>query len=249
MRTVIIVDDEIDIRSGLRDIIVWEAYGYSVGGLARNGMEALELYEKNPPDLLLTDIKMPKMDGLNLSRRFKQIKPDMAVLLLSGYNEFEYAKEALNLGLNGYLLKPLDVKELIAALQKLDVKKRSSADSNENVIFTQDRNRWINDLLAYINSHYNEDINILKLAEKFHFSEDYVGKQIKKATNESFNRYLNLLRVNHSLHLLTETGLPIHIISNLVGYKHIEHFYKSFYSIKKITPKKYRTAFGNIEFS
>lgn len=108
----LIVDDEEDIREGLRDIINWEEEGFSIVGLAEDGVDALEQYQRTTPHLIVTDIRMTRMDGLELSRRIKALNTDVKVLIISGYDEFSYAKKAIQYGIENYLLKPIDTEEL-----------------------------------------------------------------------------------------------------------------------------------------
>jgi two-component system response regulator YesN len=108
----LIVDDEPQIRKGLRTIVPWESYGFVVVGEAVDGVEALTLAREQVPDLVITDVKMPRMNGMDLSRALRAELPDTQVLVLSGYNEFAFAKEALKFGVMDYLLKPVDPDEL-----------------------------------------------------------------------------------------------------------------------------------------
>lgn len=104
---VIIADDKPLIRKSLAQTIHWEALGCEVAGEAENGLEAVELIEKICPDLLISDIKMPGMDGLELTEYAKKIQPDIKVLMITGYQEFEYAQRALSLGVSDLVLKPI----------------------------------------------------------------------------------------------------------------------------------------------
>jgi two-component system response regulator YesN len=115
----LIVDDEPQIRKGLRTIISWEKYGFVVVGEAADGMDALEVAREQHPDLVITDVKMPRMGGMDLSRELRVELPETQVLVLSGYNEFAYAKEALQYGVTDYLLKPVDPGELGRSLERV----------------------------------------------------------------------------------------------------------------------------------
>lgn len=113
MIQVLIVDDEPKLREGLRSFIEWEAYGYSVVDTASNGNEALEKYQQLRPGLVIADIRMPGMDGLQLIGHLREMDPTVHILILSGYADFEYAKKAIQQRADGYLLKPVDEDELI----------------------------------------------------------------------------------------------------------------------------------------
>lgn len=119
MIQVLIVDDEPKLREGLRSFIEWEAYGYNVVDTAANGNEALEKYKSLRPELVIADIRMPGMDGLQLISHLREMDASLHILILSGYADFEYAKKAIQQRADGYLLKPVDEDELIDYLGKI----------------------------------------------------------------------------------------------------------------------------------
>ncbi|GIO31537.1 hypothetical protein J2TS6_26780 [Paenibacillus albilobatus] len=119
MLKVLIVDDEPKLREGLRTLIPWEEQGYRVVDTAANGQEALEKYEAHKPELILADIRMPGMDGLQLIQELRSRGADSHMLILSGYADFEYAKRAISCRVDGYLLKPVDEDELVSYLEQI----------------------------------------------------------------------------------------------------------------------------------
>ena len=118
---VFFVEDEIITREGIRDNVDWRASGFEFCGEATDGEMALPLLRTAQPDVLITDIKMPFMDGLQLSKIVRERMPWVKIIILSGHDEFEYAQKAISLGITDYLLKPVTVQKLQAALQKLTV--------------------------------------------------------------------------------------------------------------------------------
>ncbi|MBA4699869.1 MAG: response regulator [Ruminococcus sp.] len=116
MTKVFLVEDEIVIRNGIKNSIDWQKEGYEFSGEASDGELAYPMILKVKPDILITDIKMPFMDGLELSKMVKEALPEIKILILSGYNEFEYAKEAIHIGVADYLLKPISSTKLLEAL-------------------------------------------------------------------------------------------------------------------------------------
>ena len=117
MYRVIIVDDEPVIRRGLRETIEWDALGLEVAGEAADGAEALKLIREIRPEILITDIRMPEMDGLELIREVKKLDFSIKITILSGYSDYDYLKAAIRLGVDNYLLKPIDNDELISNLK------------------------------------------------------------------------------------------------------------------------------------
>lgn len=120
--TVILVDDEEEVRQAIINKLDWEAIGFQVIGAADNGEDALELAERLRPDVVMTDIKMPFMDGLTLSNKLKQISKDIKIIVFSGFDEFEYAQEAIKLEVEEYILKPINAAKLKAVFARIKVK-------------------------------------------------------------------------------------------------------------------------------
>jgi len=119
---VFFVEDEVITREGIRDNVDWRASGFEFCGEAADGEMALPLLRTAQPDVLITDIKMPFMDGLQLSKVVRERMPWVKIIILSGHDEFEYAQQAINLGVTDYLLKPVTVQKLQNTLQKLTVR-------------------------------------------------------------------------------------------------------------------------------
>lgn len=133
MYRVFLVDNEPYILEGLRNIIDWNEYGLEIAGEALNGLDALKQLDFKEIDILLTDIKMPKMDGLQLMRTLKQSKPNIKFIVLSWYDEFNYIKQGIKYGIENYLLKPINVNELASTLVNT-VEKIERENSNDGII-------------------------------------------------------------------------------------------------------------------
>lgn len=122
MINVLIVDDEPFIRQGLLLLIDWESYGFQICGQASNGMQALECIRAMQPDLVISDIKMPEIDGLQLAKTlYEQYSGDIKLILLSGFYEFGYAKQAIKYQVDDYILKPIVKTELVQVLEEFRV--------------------------------------------------------------------------------------------------------------------------------
>ena len=140
MYRVIIVDDEPIVRKGLRETIEWDSLGLEVAGEAANGVEALRLVRSIRPEVLITDIRMPEMDGLELIREVRQLDFDVKITILSGYSDYDYLKAAIKLGVDNYLLKPIDNDELISNL-------KNAVSEIEKEAIVDQRNRQGSELL------------------------------------------------------------------------------------------------------
>lgn len=135
MYRVVIADDEPMIRKGLRETIEWDNLGLEVSGEAANGRQALELVRSTCPHILITDIKMPEMDGIDLIREVKTLERGMKIIILSGFSDYAYLKEAIRLGVESYLLKPIDNDELVSNLA--DAVDRIEKEAAEETHFYQ----------------------------------------------------------------------------------------------------------------
>ncbi|MEG1777975.1 MAG: response regulator, partial [Angelakisella sp.] len=130
---IMLVDDEEEVRTGIINKIDWEAAGFEVVGDAENGEEGLEKLELLDPDVVLTDIRMPYMDGLTMSERIRQIHPSVKIVIFSGYDDFEYAKQAIKLNIIEYILKPVNVEELTAILGRIKKTLDDEIEQRRNV--------------------------------------------------------------------------------------------------------------------
>ncbi|WMT42760.1 response regulator [Paenibacillus sp. D2_2] len=133
MYKLILADDEEDVREGLLDLIDWESIGYQIVDTAENGREAVDLIEKHVPDVVVTDIQMPFMDGLKLTEWIRQTHPATKVIILTGYEQFEYAQRAIQLDVNEYVLKPFSSEELAEVLRKVKLQIDGELEARKNV--------------------------------------------------------------------------------------------------------------------
>lgn len=117
--TVVVADDEDELREAVCTMIPWKDYGFQLVGSASNGLDALQLVEKHEPDLLLTDIRMPFISGIELARQVREVRPATNIAFLSGYDDFEYAKQAIQYNIISYMLKPLTMEGLGTELRTI----------------------------------------------------------------------------------------------------------------------------------
>ncbi|RCX23375.1 two-component system response regulator YesN [Fontibacillus phaseoli] len=148
MYKLILADDEEDVREGLLQLIDWETLGMVVADSAENGKEALEMVEKHLPDIVVTDIQMPFMSGLQLSEWIRESYPDTKIIILTGYEEFEYAQKAIRLGIDEYVLKPFSAGELTAVIGKVKGKIDDERSERENV--------------QLLSEHYRKNLPVLQ---------------------------------------------------------------------------------------
>ena len=131
--TVLLVDDEEEVFQVIMKKLDWESMGFSIAGYARNGVEALEMAEELQPDVVMTDIKMPYMDGLTLCKKLKELYQKVKVIIFSGFDEFEYAKEAIKIEAEEYILKPINSNELKEVFERIKVNLDKELDEKRNI--------------------------------------------------------------------------------------------------------------------
>lgn len=243
MYRIIIADDEPDIRCGLETILDWNASGFQVTATTENGLQTLQLCESQGADLVITDIRMPLMDGLELARRLKQLSTRIQVIILSGYRDFAYAKRAIGCGVNNYLLKPVDTEELAEELRRIKLTlDRLHLPEEKTIVIAEDisPDSTVSSVIAYINAHFAENLSLQDLGEQFFLNPAYLGKLIKKDRGISFHEYLNYVRIQQAKLLLKSTSLSIHEIVERVGYHFEDHFYRNFKKFVSLNPGDYR---------
>ena len=149
MYSVLLVDDEPSVLTGLRYVIDWDEYGVEIAGTASNGTQALELLRELPVDILITDIQMPQMGGLELLQQVRAQNMDLRCIILTGYDDFKYVKKAAQLGIENYLLKPVSPEELsetlLNTITKIEYLRSRKLDLAENIRVLRDGTfyRWI----------------------------------------------------------------------------------------------------------
>lgn len=243
----LIVDDEMIIRKGLESLS-WERVGIAEKRMSDSGVDALKMISSFCPDIILTDIHMPGLDGLQLAREISASERKCKMILLSGYGTFEYAKEAIRSGVFEFLLKPSSPEEILdavhRAVKELEVNtvltRRDSVEQEKEEMFAagEDRNgRWIMD---YIEKNYMNEITLTSLAEYTHFSITYLSRLIKKETNYNFTKLIGIVRMLKAAELLTNTDLKVYAICERIGINDQRYFSQLFRKTFGKTPMEYR---------
>lgn len=250
MYSVFLVDDEPWVLMGLKNLIDWGEAGFIICGEATDGKKAWERICHLKPDLILSDIQMPGLTGMQLIEKVRQAGIDAEVVIVSGYSEFEYARTALKLDCADYLLKPVYEDELIACLEQ--VKKRRAEQTAEPDIGAEteseipaEGNVYLNEkrvaqeLLRYIQEHY-ADVNQTILADVFCLSASAVSQIIKKYTGRTYSEQLLDVRIQKAQELLRTSNESIESIAEKVGYNDYFYFVKVFKKAAGISPSVFR---------
>ena len=238
---ILLVDDEIIIREGFKRLFDWEAHGCQVVGEAADGMEALEKIDSLRPDIVIMDINIPIMNGLKVIQTARIKHPQMAFVIVSGYDDFSYCQQALRLQITDYILKPVNYEEFGSCIDNLKIS--LFQQQTEAAPQQQQEERTIVGLTRYLQSHLAEDINLAVLADEFHLSAQYISQLFKSEIGVNFHAYLTNIRMEKAKKLLLTTSLPIAEVAQQAGYGDYRAFTKVFRKSEGITPSQYRQDF------
>lgn len=235
MIDVIIVDDERLIRQGIARGINWSQIKCRVVALAENGQEGLSLICKHKPGLVITDIRMPLLSGLDMIKQAKEHVPDTDYIVLSGYDDFSYARKAIGCGVLDYLLKPIDEEELEKKIKDYIIEKKKECRHCGNPL--------VDRILEYTEYNFqNRQLSLAWLCENLIYKNtDYVGRLFKKHTGISFQTHLNRKRIDQACVLLKDKNLKkIYEISEDCGFPPDgQYFSTQFKSVMGMTPRQY----------
>lgn len=239
-----VVEDEPLIRQNMIKKIKSLKLPLTLCAELNDGLLAIETIPQLLPQLIITDIRMPQCDGLELARYIKENYPSIKTIIISGYNDFSYAQEAMRYNVCDYLLKPLKADALQEVLQRIllsfDTANEKLASLHVNA-YDMPPEKICQLILDYFQQHYKNDISISSLAETLGFSMEYLARIFKKETGLSPSKYLTNLRINEAkLLLVTHTSLEIGRIGELVGYKDAFYFSRVFKNNVNMTPSEYR---------
>lgn len=250
-KTILIVDDEPRTRQGLKkNLDTWANGNYQIM-TASNGEEAIQLMKENKVHILITDIRMPEITGLELLKIAKELHIFPVIIVISAYSEFEYAQEALRLGVINYLLKPISKKALIEAVEEAhkEVEKKQRAGLIEKVVDTKlvDANTQnpsnrepIREAIDYINNNLKNELTQKEVADHVHLNPSYLSSLFKEHVKLTFSEYVTRRRIQRAKELLMTTNLPINDIAEESGYKTAKYFIKIFRELEGVTPSAYR---------
>ncbi len=244
MYRVVLVDDERLIIRGLSSVVPWEELGCRVVGSAYDGESGLALIRRERPDMVLTDIRMPNMDGLTMLAALKSEFPRMQTSVLTAYRDFEYARQAIRLGVCRYLLKPSDMKEIQEAIRQMSAQLDAlppERDGAEEAETDEAGNYIVRMALEYIRKNASEPhLSLSDVAEHVYVSQWHLSKLLNRETGQSFFDLLGGIRIGQARDLLEDPLLRIHEVAERTGYSDVAHFSKSFKRYTGMTPGEYR---------
>lgn len=263
MYKVAIVDDEPIIVEGLTRSIPWEKWNCKVVATGYSGMEGIALIEKEKPDILFSDIRMPRLDGLTMIAAAKSQYPQMEITILTGFSDFEYAREAIRIGVTRFLVKPSKMDELEEAVatmvknlkdreQEEPVRRNEGVPAQETEIVqvpeaeegeeSAASSFIVNNALKYMEENYSEKLKLQDVAEQVYVSQWHLSKLLNRYKGQSFSDILNNIRIDKAKELLKDPSLRIGDIADMVGFLDMAHFSRVFKKQTGISANEYRNS-------
>lgn len=255
---IITVDDEYLIRNLIKNCIPWDEIDVDIIGEASNAIEALNLINKNKPDIILTDIYMPVTDGLDMSKHILDKYPEIKVIVITGYDEFEYAKRAIKTGVSDFILKPINDDELrnsVLKLKKAILDERLKEKNYKNIkdkfdVFggimdldesdkKEDKAFNVDEVKKFILKNVsNTNLSLTLVAEYFYVNSSYLSRIFKEKTGKKFSEYITDVRMKIAIEMIKNTNAKSCEIAKKIGLDDSNYFSACFkkytgYSIKE----------------
>lgn len=253
MYNVVIVDDDKLSGEIISECIEKNSPGFNIAGCFDNPLIALEYLQKNYVDVLVTDIRMPEMSGIELIEKTKKINPSCRFIVVSGCRDFEHVKMAIKNKVENYLVKPVNTEELLTSLKNIKDKLEVESEMIVNIKkdnFNVNEYALINDsvirkAVEYINENYDYDITREEVAKITHLSPSYFSTYFKSKTGINFHDYLLFVRISKAIEMLKE-GKSTRDICESVGYSDVRFFNRKFKEFTSYTVAEYRKKIMNL---
>ena len=232
MIKVMLVEDEVGTRNLLRIIVNWEEFHMKIVGEAQNGREALFRMQEEMPDLVVTDIKMPIMDGIALAEEIMEKYPAVKVIIVTAYDDFKYAQKALRAGAVDFILKPLKRQEVKDALLRVGRQIETVEEGARDVI---------DQIRDYMEENYAQSsLSLSKVAYKYYLNSIYLSRKFIKKTGVPFVEYLNNIRIKHACDYLKSGNWKVYEIAEKVGIPNPDYFGRCFRKYMGISVNDYK---------
>lgn len=239
MYRLVIVDDEEKITEGIVNLFPWGEMGFKVVKACSKGMDALYYIENNPVDVLLSDIEMPDLNGIDLCAKIQDY--NIKVIFISSYQKYEYFRSAILYQVEDYLLKPIKFEELRKCFSKIRVKldQEHGLDSEKPTDNETYYEKIIHEVKNYIKDNYRE-CTLEDAASHVNLSAGYLSKIFKEKSGKGFQDYLLEYRMQKACELLDDIHFKSYEVAYYVGYSNPKNFSRAFKAYFGKTPKEYR---------
>jgi two-component system response regulator YesN len=243
----VLIDDEEWIREGLTEHIHWEQLGIELIRSFGNGADAFQFIKQDEVHIILSDIRMPNMTGIELLASLREMEQKQAriisakVIFLTGHDDFKFAQMALKLGALDYILKPAEVEDIEHALIRArDALHKEWSNDVIHPASVEPISYLISKAQQALHSRYMEDLQVTQIAEELFITPNYLSRLFKQETGISFSEHLSQIRVQKACELLVETNEKIYRIGEVVGYGNPRYFSEWFVKHMGMTPGEYR---------
>jgi len=258
MIKVLVVDDDHLVRRGFISMMPWNPHGMEVVGEASNGLKALEFLQEHSVDLLIVDLLMPMMSGMELMREVRKLYPSLHIVVLTFHQEFEYIQEALRLGAVDYITKlELENERMDSVLERIsqriadqtspsiadDVRDQAQTALYHNG-YSEEVSNAVRKAMDYIKSEIHHDLHLPAVAAKVGISRSYFSRCFKDIAGTNFNDYVRGLRMEKAKQLLTQSNRSIRWIASESGYPNEKYFCRIFREETGFLPSHYRKSEG-----
>ncbi|MEH7239072.1 response regulator transcription factor [Bacillus sp. JJ1562] len=239
----IIIDDEKHVREGLLLLAEWKKFGIDTIFEAKDGEEAVKIISEHQPEIIFTDMRMPKKDGISLLKWISKSGILSKTIVVSGYDDFEYMRNAIFYKSFDYLLKPIEPDVLNETLEKAVNEWKEQALHQRTLVTPntyQKEKTGIHLIEEFVRQNYQKEINLQEIADRFFFSREYISRKFKQEFDDTITDYVMKIRMEKAKELLENPHLKIYEIANHVGYQNEKYFSKLFKKLIGVRPNEYR---------
>lgn len=241
MRTVILIDDDVWALADMRETFRFDRYGFRIAGEYRSAEEAVCAMEKAAPDLIVSDICMSAGSGLDLAALCAEKYPGTVMILVSGHERFDYAREAIRQGVFAYLLKPLLDSEVKQTMERLMKQlPAGEAEAEAGLPDAPGEDSLVGRAMSYIGEHYDVSLPLETVAGALYVNKNYLSELFSKSLGMTFTQYKNTVRISHAKELIRKGGLSMTEIAQRTGFDSASRFSKVFHQIEGISPQQYQ---------
>lgn len=246
MKKVMAADDEAYVRDALRQLVPWKELGCELSGIVCNGQELIDEMEQAHPDIVITDIRMPLLDGLEVCRYVHDRCPEAQVIILSAYSDFSYARTALRYGACEYVLKLDLVEELPRAVEKaVRLLDRQNREVMEGVPEQESPAALYDRMVRYVERNYRQNITLQEMAEQLHASQSYLSRLYKNCSGINLFDDILRRRIDKAKECLLASNWKVQDVAAYVGFEDAGYFSRVFKKQVGMSPKEFRHAREN----
>ena len=246
MITALIVDDESLVREAVRTLGQWDEFGIERVLEASNAKTALELFDREHPEVIVTDMKMPVMDGIEFLKELDSRASHPKVIIVSGFDDYDYTRQAIRSNVVDYILKPIDRQELNQALSEAVSRLADLTDTREAAETEELNGTVVTQIEKYIRERYTRDITLSEISVRFFVSKEHISRSFKKQYHINLFDYITLLRLEKAKTLMKSTRLSIEEIAQRTGFSNGNYFSKVFKKHVGESPSEFRNRNGQI---